>query len=127
MCDLGAYEMNLNELFPRASKSFLKANAPLQNPFVKPHPTTTLGTVAKRKDESYERPHVRFTLCRVSLLDVDAKWGSIKDLLDGMQIAGLIPGDREGEITLAVYQQKVFHRSDECTEIEIVYGDGYWS
>lgn len=64
-------------------------------------------------------PHVRFTLCRVRLLDIDAKWHSCKDLLDGLQYAGLIPGDKEGQITLQVDQVRVSKFKDERTEIEI--------
>ena len=64
-------------------------------------------------------PLVRFTLRRVKLLDIDAKYGSIKDLLDGLQYAGLIHGDREGEIRLEVNQQKVAHYKDEKTIIEV--------
>lgn len=66
-------------------------------------------------------PRVRFTLCRVRLLDVDAKYGSIKDLLDGLQYANLLQGDREGEVTLEVIQERVSHYSEERTEIEIEY------
>jgi hypothetical protein len=66
-----------------------------------------------------ECPLVRFTLRRVRLLDVDAKWGSVKDLLDGLQYAGLIRGDREGEIRLEVQQERVGHFAEEMTEIEI--------
>lgn len=66
-------------------------------------------------------PLVRFTLCRVRLLDVDAKYHSCKDLLDGLAIAGLIRGDKEGEITLEVNQAKVQSYEDEITLIEIIY------
>jgi len=65
------------------------------------------------------RPVVRFTLFRQRFLDVDSKYGSVADLLDGLQYAGLIPGDREGQITLEVHQQKVKLKSNERTEIEI--------
>ena len=51
--------------------------------------------------------HCRFTLCRKKLLDVDAKYASVKDLLDCLAIAGVIRGDKEGEITLEVNQAKV--------------------
>ncbi len=66
-------------------------------------------------------PLVRFTLCRVNLLDVDAKYGCVKDLLDGLQYAGLIRGDREGEVRLEVEQVRVRHYSEQRTEIEITY------
>ena len=64
-------------------------------------------------------PHVCFTLCRVRLLDVDAKYHSCKDLLDGLAIAGIIRGDQEGQVTLEVNQIKVSHYEDEQTLIEI--------
>ena len=65
-------------------------------------------------------PLVRFTLRRVRLLDVDAKYSSVKDLLDGLANAGLIPGDQEGQIDLQVYQEKVGHFAEESTVIEII-------
>lgn len=68
-------------------------------------------------------PLVRFTLRRVRLLDVDAKYSSVKDLLDGLQYAGLIHGDKEGEIRLEVVQEKVGKFSEESTLIEIEYAD----
>jgi len=64
-------------------------------------------------------PHVCFTLRRVRLLDIDAKYGSIKDLLDGLQYAGIIHQDREGEITLEVRQEKVAKFKDEETLITV--------
>lgn len=69
-------------------------------------------------------PHVRFGLRRIQLLDVDAKWASVKDLLDGLQIAGLIRGDREGEITLEVTQERVTKKAEEGTIIDIENPDG---
>jgi len=80
---------------------------------------TTLAGDNEGKAPSARVPHVCFTLRRVRLLDIDAKFGSIKDLLDGLQYAGLIRGDREGEITLDVRQEKVSHYHEEETEIEI--------
>lgn len=65
------------------------------------------------------RPLVRFTLRRVRLLDADAKYGSIKDLLDGLQFAGLVRGDKEEEIILEVRQEKVGSFKEEKTVIEI--------
>ena len=68
---------------------------------------------------SAERPTVCFALYRVRLLDADAKYGSIKDLLDSLQYAGLIRGDREEEINLQVEQVRVPHYAEERTEITI--------
>jgi hypothetical protein len=62
--------------------------------------------------------HCRFTLRRQKLLDVDAKYASVKDLLDCLTIAGIIRGDKEGEITLEVNQEKVVKASEE-TVIEV--------
>ena len=64
---------------------------------------------------------MRFTLSRVRLLDADAKWGSVKDVLDGLQYAGLIRGDREDQIELEVRQVKVSSFKSETTEVEIIY------
>lgn len=64
--------------------------------------------------------HCRFTLRRKSLLDVDAKYASVKDLLDCLVFSGIIPGDKEGQITLQVEQEKVKLKSDERTVIEII-------
>jgi hypothetical protein len=63
--------------------------------------------------------HCRFTLRRFKLLDVDAKYASVKDLLDCLTIAGVIRGDKEGEITLEVVQEKVKHGDVEQTVIEV--------
>jgi len=64
--------------------------------------------------------HCRFTLHRKSLLDVDAKYASVKDLLDCLVFSGVIPGDKEGQITLEVNQRKVKKGELEKTEIEVL-------
>lgn len=66
-------------------------------------------------------PLVCFTLRRVRLLDIDAKFHSCKDIIDGLQIAGLIRGDKEGQIGLEVRQEKVASFKYEETIIEITY------
>ncbi len=81
------------------------------------------------KDRQGEAPGTRlpiviFTLRRVRLLDADAKYGSIKDLLDGCQYAGLIRGDREDQISLEVRQETVGSFKEEETVIEIHNPDG---
>lgn len=65
-------------------------------------------------------PLVRFTLRRVKLLDVDAKYASVKDLLDGLAHAGIIHGDKEGQIRLEVEQVRVGHYEEETTVIEVL-------
>lgn len=64
-------------------------------------------------------PLVRFRLCRVKLLDVDAKYASVKDLLDGLCAAGFIHGDKEGQVRLEVEQEKVAAYALEETFITI--------
>lgn len=64
--------------------------------------------------------HCRFTLRRKSLLDIDAKYASVKDLLDCLVIAGIICGDKEGQITLEVNQFKVQKGEIETTKIEVL-------
>lgn len=64
--------------------------------------------------------HCRFTLKRKSLLDIDAKYASVKDLLDCLVIAGIVCGDKEGQITLEVNQFKVAKGEIETTKIEVL-------
>lgn len=66
---------------------------------------------------------VCFTLYRVRLLDVDAKFHSIKDLLDCLVAAGFLAGDKEGQVNLTVKQEKVRRYAEERTEIEIIYDE----
>lgn len=94
-------------------------NPPVSNPSIKRHEAKQQVGSKQGKVSSTHRPHVRFLLRRVRLLDVDAKYASIKDLLDGLQIAGCISGDKEGQITLQVDQEKVGSYAEEKTVIEI--------
>ncbi len=81
----------------------------------------TLGSESEGKASGAKRPVVGFTLFRVKLLDWEARYSSVKDLLDGLRHAGLISGDREDQIDPKsfVIQKKVSHYSDEKTLIEI--------
>jgi hypothetical protein len=94
----------------------------LQNPKSEQFPPA-LEVQSGREAPCTGRPHVCFTLRRVRLLDVDAKWGSVKDTLDGLQYSGLIPGDREDQITLEVRQEKVKSFKDEETIIVVEIPD----
>lgn len=82
-----------------------------------------LAGSGKGEAQSAGCPHVRFTLCRVRLLDVDAKVHSCKDLIDGLAICGIIRGDKEGQITLEVNQTRVASFKEEKTVIEIEFPD----
>ena len=63
--------------------------------------------------------HCRFTLHRRKLLDVDAKYSSVKDLLDCLAIAHVVDGDKEGQITLEVNQVRCGKGEPETTVIEV--------
>ena len=121
----------IRRLFPNASKSLIAANAAdfgahdqtgTRLPDAQPaqQAGALVGDDAREAPRS-GRPCVVFTLHRVQLLDTDAKHGSCKDLLDGLAYAGLIPGDREDQITLDVRQEKVAGYKEEKTVIEITY------
>ena len=112
-------------LLDGASSDFRNRNRPQAGPVLPAtKPKKQAGSLDLHREGEAPRsgcPLVRFTLCRVSLLDVDAKWGSVKDLLDGLQYSCLVCGDKEGQIRLEVIQQKVHHFAEERTEIEIHY------
>ena len=80
-----------------------------------------LAADSKGEAQGTGRPHVSFTLRRVHLLDWDGKYGVLKDLLDGLVTCGLLPGDREDQITGTCQQIKVAHFADEKTIIEVTY------
>lgn len=111
------------------SRTFILANphlyghrTPPEVPDAKPaQRSEALAGDGEGKAPGTGRPLVCFILRRVRLLDTDAKWGSIKDLLDGLAIARLIPGDREGQIRLHVEQEAVPHFKEEETLIRITY------
>ncbi|HEX2900802.1 MAG TPA: hypothetical protein VHS96_13860 [Bacteroidia bacterium] len=138
----------LKERFPHASEEFLRANttdaprsvrgavkritvahttvdAGLLHPITESVPGKTLERDAPAEIGSAvslkQRPKIHFTLYRVALLDPDNKWASVKFLLDAMRYAGLIPNDRECDIEMIVTQQKVAHRAEEGTGVEILY------
>ena len=123
-------ETELKKLMPRASASFLKANigrvaaeaiATVSNsaglPDTEPcERKEALAADSERETQGSGLLHCRFTLCRKKLLDVDAKYASVKDLLDCLAIARIIRGDKEGQITLEVRQIK---SAVEQTVIEV--------
>lgn len=93
----------------------------IHSSFPQPNPVQTLEGGAQRKKESSRRPHVRIIRVSTRLLDKDNLYGSVKPLLDQLCASGLIPGDREDQIELDVTQQKVKHRTETGTQIEITY------
>jgi hypothetical protein len=78
-----------------------------------------LVAAVSREDQSVHRTRIRFVGYRTRPLDPDNFAGSVKDLLDGLRHAQLIPGDEAWRIILETEQVKVGHVKDERTEIEI--------
>lgn len=64
---------------------------------------------------------VRFVSRRVRLIDPDNL--TPKYLLDGLRYSGLIPDDRFEDITVDVCQEKVAHKVEEETLVEVRYVD----
>jgi hypothetical protein len=85
-----------------------------------PERPKTLARDNERETQSTGCVPVRFTLYRCRLLDVDAKYTSVKDLLDCVVASGIVAGDKEGQITLEVNQVKVKTKEEERTEVEVI-------
>jgi hypothetical protein len=110
--------------FPNASQSTRRRNPHLFPAFGVPNPEQRQRPEALAGCDGGEAPrpglrHCRFTLVRKQLLDVDAKYASVKDLLDCLATAGVIRGDKEGEVTLEVRQRRVEKGEKEHTLIDI--------
>lgn len=82
--------------------------------------TPALGDAGAGETEGIRRIIIRITCHRRRLQDRDNNHASIKDLLDGLRHAGLIPDDDEKSIALQVEQKRV-ERGLEGTEVEIIY------
>jgi hypothetical protein len=93
---------------------------PISNPVAKRNPRPALAENPRGKKEGMGRTRVRFTGFRVRPLDPDNFAGSVKDLLDGVKHAGLIPGDEPWRIILETDQVQVATFKEERTEIEII-------
>ncbi len=117
--------MTRNEIirrYPRASEAFIRANLSAGDPIPDTEQRQRPEALARRDEGEAPRPglrHCRFTLCRKQLLDVDAKYASVKDILDFLAICRVIRGDKEGEITLEVNQRKIAKGEPERTIIEV--------
>lgn len=118
--------MTRNEIlrrFPKASDAFIRVNIS-PSPAIPDSEQCECPQALARSDEGKARGagllHCRFTLCRKALLDVDAKYASIKDLLDCLVFSGVIPGDKEGQITLEVEQRKVQKGECESVILEVI-------
>jgi len=118
----------IKRLFPRASKSTIEANSYDGNPDTrlrsqKPEstPRNALGGAPPGKTKSDARIGVSYVMRRIRLLDTDNAYGATKTLTDCLCEVGLLPGDSDKDITINVRQEKVNHRSEECTEIVLEY------
>lgn len=113
--DARLYRKGIETIYAHNNTS---AELPDTKPFKRPQ---KLVRSRKGETQSAGRTALRFTLCRVRLLDPCAKYGSCKALIDGLRYAGIIFNDREEDITLEVHQAKVAHFAEEKTVIEITY------
>lgn len=124
----------IKRLFKNASASVLAANA---GDYGTPHDDNhnskvsdtepqrdqapALGKAISGEAQGINRPRIRFVGYRVRPLDPDNFAGSVKDLLDGLAHANLIPGDATWQIILETEQVKVSTFKDERTEVTIIY------
>lgn len=74
----------------------------------------------RREEKDSRRITVRITSYRRRLLDPDNLIGGAKYFVDGLRYAALLHGDRQDEIKLEVVQERVFTKSEERTEIELL-------
>lgn len=107
--------------FPQASESTIRRNQTRSEiPDTEPRKLSPkLEADHAGKTPGARCVSVSFTLYRVRLLDVDAKYASVKDLLDCIVDMEWCDGDKEGQIDLKVDQAKVDSFKDERTEIMI--------
>jgi hypothetical protein len=77
----------------------------------------TLAVGGEGKAQGPGLLHCRFTLRRRKMLDVDAKYASVKDLLDCLTIARIIPGDKESQISLEVNQEQTSGQEETVVEV----------
>ena len=111
----------LKTLFPRASKSFIDANAGLPAVERKQDSVRSLAGKISREAKSDARPSVSIVMFRVRLLDKENAYTATKSLTDCLREVDLIPGDSESDIDLSVTQEKVNHYSEQRTTLHIKY------
>ena len=97
-----------------------KTDSVLPDPEPERDQTPALDCATAREAEGDARTLVRFTGYRVRPLDPDNFAGSVKDLLDGLRLSGLISGDEPWRIRLETEQVRVGTFKEERTEIEII-------
>lgn len=109
--------------YPNASEAFLRRNADdvggLQNtiPESNTRKPIALAHESKERSASGSRLRVAITSRRCRLIDADNLCP--KFLIDAMRYEHLIPDDSPDHIILEVHQEKVAHKSEEGTLVEI--------
>lgn len=98
-----------------------QTHARVPHPKPKPTQVEALAHADEGQGSCNGRPILRITSFRVRLLDRDNLWGGSKAITDCIAAVGLIPGDAEHETDIRLTQEKVAHRYEERTEIEIQY------
>lgn len=93
----------------------------LPHPEPQRHQAPALGGAGEGEAPGDGRAVVRFVGYRVRPLDPDNFAGSVKDLLDGLRHAGLIPGDEPWRIRLETEQVRVRTKAEEKTVIAVTY------
>jgi|GEM_PF-1594932 len=113
--------------FPNAPAATVELNCPnethtrteLPDPKPERYEAAALGSAISREAKGFSRTRIRIVGHRVRPLDPDNFAGSVKDLLDGLRHAGLIPGDEPWRIILETEQVKVRRLDQQKTVIEL--------
>lgn len=112
-------EHDIRRLFPNASPSLLAANAEVSDAKPECNKASALERAVPGEKQGIRRVRIRITGYRVRPLDPDNFAGSVKDLLDGLRHAALIPGDEPWRIRLETEQEKVSSYKEERTVITL--------
>ena len=111
--------------FPRASESTIAANCDYQTDTRLPGPEPQRAipkkplAAAQGESKGATRPTVRITSCRVRPIDPDNLCP--KYLIDALRYCGALRDDREADYILQITQEKVTHKQQELTKLEIQY------
>lgn len=106
---------------PQISSHEDPVGAQLPAALAQPDPLSPLDPSASDQTGSVGSVSLRVISWRCRLLDYDNLVAGAKALIDGLAQAGLIPGDGPDQIETEYCQQKVKHRQQEATVVEIIY------
>jgi hypothetical protein len=107
---------------PQVSIDENQTGSKLSHPKLKPELHRALERAISGTAPSVGRITVSFTGFRVRPCDPDNFSGGVKNLIDGLRHANLIPGDEPWKIILKTEQVKVKRKTEELTVIEIDTG-----